>query len=184
MRMRTHSFVCSLLIAAGAAACASSQAEQVRDARMEKIDEQTVASTRAIEDRQEAREDAIENRYDMAAKSVEDSNRPDESVAMKRLELAQDRAAYESKAQGRIETIGVRLRAAEQKLETLGPHAPVKLQAELELLQKERRILEKDVKDLPESPDQNWETTKDTLDDRLSNLNDRVKELTDSIEDA
>jgi G:T/U-mismatch repair DNA glycosylase len=181
--MRTHLFVSSLLIVAGAA-CASSQADQVRDARMEQIDQQTVASTRAIEDRQESREEAIERRHDMAVKRVEAVDPNDDGAALKRLEIAQERAAYESKSQGQIETIGVRLRAAEQKMVAVGAKVPVNLQAELETLAKEHRILEKDVKNLSDTPVGNWESTKDTLDDRISDLNDRVKELTSSIEDA
>jgi len=181
--MHKYLFVCSVLIAAGAG-CASSQADQVRDARMAQIDEQTVAKTRAIEDRQEARENAIEHRHDLAAKRVEDSNRPDESAAKEQLDVVEERSAYESKAQGQIETIGVRIQAAQEKLNTLGSAAPIRMQTELQSLQRDQRQLEKDLRDLPNTPTRNWQDTRKAMEDRISGLNSRVKDLTDQIEDA
>jgi hypothetical protein len=181
--MHKYSWICSVLIAAGAG-CASSQAEQVRDARMAQIDDQTVAKTRAIEDRQEAREDDIEHRHDLAAKRVDASNRPDESAAKKQLDIVEDRSTYESKAQGQVETIGVRIQAAQEKLGTLGSAAPIRMQTELKALERDQRQLEQDLRDLPNTPTRTWEDTRNAMEDRISRLNSRVKDLTSEIEDA
>jgi len=182
--MRTYSLICSVLIVAGAACGASSQAEKARDARMEQIDQQTVAKTRVIEDRQEAREDAIEHRHDLAAKQVEAEKRPDESAAKDRLDMVEERSTYESKAQGQIETIGVRIQAAQEKLNTLGSAAPIRMQTELKAVERDHRQLEQDLRALPNTPTRTWEDSKKAMEDRISKLNSRVKDLTSEIEDA
>jgi hypothetical protein len=182
--MRKYSLICGVLIVAGAGCATTSQAEKARDARMAQIDEQTVTKTRAIEDRQEARQDAIEHRHDLAAKRVEAANPPDESAAKDQLEITADRQAYESKAQGQIETIGVRIDAAQEKLGTLGSAAPVRMQSELKALERDHRQLERDLRDLPNTPARTWKDTKKAMDERISSLNSRVKDLTGAIEDA
>jgi len=180
--MRTHS-VMSLMFCLSAAACAGSQAEQVRDARMEQIDAQTVARTRVIEDRQETRENAIESNYDSAKVNVERENRPDESAAKDTLDMSEERALYQSKAVGRIETIHVRIDAARQKLTAAKPALQEQLARELTSIDAEYQQLQQEVQNFPNAPAANWEDAMESLDERLNHLNTRVKALTDTIED-
>ena len=179
--MRIHSIMCAVLIVGGAA-CASSQAEEVRDARLAQIDHQTVSKTRVIEDRQEAREEAVEDKADMAEENLPAAD-GDTSGAEEMVEVAEDRAAYESDVRARWETIGVRINAAQKKMNTLDDK-PMKFESELKSLATEHNRLKDDVANVSNIPASSWENTTDRLDERLSNLNERVKDLTDSIEDA
>jgi len=181
--MRTQPIV-SLLLCLSGAACASSQADQVRDARMEQIDEQTVARTRVIEDRQEAREEAIERNYDSAKTNVDREKRPDKDKALDMLDVSEDRALYQSKAVGRMETIRVRIDAARSKLSTVPAAQQEPLQRDLAALETEYQQREQEVQSFPMTPATNWEDNMEALDERITNLNTHVKALTDAIEDV
>ena len=181
--MRTQTAICTLLIVSGAA-CASSQADQVKDARMEQTDARASAATRAIENREAAREDAIEKKTDIARADIEEAGGNDENASKQMLDVTKDRASYQSKAQARLETIRVRIDAAREKLAAVGPKAPVKLREDLKAAEKEYKLLKQDFVNLPESSAENWGAAKNKLDDRLNDLNERVKDLTDKIEDV
>src|SRR5690348_14066918 len=120
--MRTYSWICAVLVLTGTACGASTQAQRVREARIENIDQQTIAKTRAIEDRQQAREDTIERNHDSAKANLPKGQ--DNSTSEQSLALSEERALYESKAQGRVDTIGVRLEAARKKMGAENGRAP------------------------------------------------------------
>ena len=181
--MRIHTTLCALLIVSGAA-CASSQAEQVKDARMEQTDARTTRATRAIENREAARDEAIDKKTDIARANIEEAGGTDESASKQMLDVTKDRASYQSKAQARLETIGVRIHAAREKLAAVGPKASIQLQDELKAIEKEHKLLKQDYLNLPESSAANWESAKNKLDDRLTALNERLKDLTDKIENV
>lgn len=172
------------LLCVSATACASSQAEQVRDARMEQIDAQTVARTRVIEDRQEAREEAIERNYDSAKANVERGGQPNKEAAKDALEASEERALYQSKAVGRMETIRVRIDAARNKLPTAKLSAQEPLRRELLSSESEFQGLQQKVQNFPNAPADDWHRAMESLDDRITQLNERVKSLTAAIEDA
>jgi hypothetical protein len=180
--MRIQSMMC-LILSVGGAACASSQADQVRDARMEQIDEQTVARTRVVEDRQEARENAIEQNYDSAKTNVDDSRSGDKDAAHDRLEASEERALFQSKSVGRLETIRVRIDAARKKLGVASTPTKAPLQRELSALETEYQHMQQEVQAFPNAPNENWESAMEALDARLTHLNTRVKSLTGSIEE-
>jgi hypothetical protein len=183
--MRNHSWMCLLLCVSGAACGASSQAEQVRDARMEQIDAQTVARTRVVEDRQEKREDAIEKNYDSAKANVDDSPRSskDKDAAKDMLEVSEDRALFQSKAVGRMETIRVRIDAARKKLAVVPAAQQEPMRNELKAIDTEYQRMQQEVQAFPNAPAENWEKNMEGVDSRITHLNTRVKSLTDSIED-
>ena len=181
--MRTQAIVSVMWCLCGVA-CASSQAEQVRDARMEQIDAQTVARTRLIEDRQEAREEAIERSYDSAKTDVDHQKRPDKEAAKDMLDLSEQRALYQSKAVARMETIRVRIDAARSKLATVPPTKHENLRRELAGVEREFQERDQQVQSFPNAPAANWEDDMEALDDRITDLNTRVKAVTDAIEAA
>lgn len=183
--MRIHSTMCLLLCMSGAACGASSQAEQVRDARMEQIDAQTVARTRVIEDRQEAREDAIEKNHDSAKVNVDDSRRndKDKDAAKDVLDVSEQRALFQSKSVGRMETIRVRMDAARKKLAVVPAAQQESMKNELSAIDTEYQRMEQEVQAFPNAPAENWEKNMEGIDARITHLNTRVKSLTDSIED-
>lgn len=185
--MRIH-FVLSFVVATAAAACASSQAEQMKDARNERIDDSTVARTRAIENQEAARVDSIDREKENSESQLDGArsvhSEQDVDDAKKVVEDSSDRATYQTKATARVQTIGVRIDAAQQKLQALGGKAPANEKSEIESLRREHSVLIRDLSALPEVPASNWDKEHEALDKRISELNRRVKLLTKSIEDA
>lgn len=179
--MRIHGMMCLLLSVSGIA-CASSQADQVRDARMEQIDAQTVARTRVIEERQDAREEAIEQNYDSAKTNVDNSKRGDKDAAQNMLETSEERALFQSKSVGRLETIRVRMDAARKKLEMAEPARRQQLSRELDAVEKEYQHMQQEVQAFPNAPEENWQASMEALDSQLTHLNTRVKSVTGFIE--
>lgn len=181
--MRTELIV-SLMLSVSSAACATSQAEQVRDARSERIDDRTVARTRVIEDREAARVDTIESQHELAEAHVDATAGPGAEAAEQSLDTATDRAVYRTKAQARLDTILVRIDAAQAKLRSLGTLAPNNHLSELQSLREDHAVLQHDITELPAMPPAQWQAEHEELDDRISELNRRVKLLTETIEDA
>jgi hypothetical protein len=185
--MRIH-FVLSFVVASAGAACASSQAEQVKDARVERIDDNTVARTRAVENREAARVKGVDREKDNSDRQLDDArathSKQEVDDAKEAVADSSDRATYQTKATARIQTIGVRIDAAQQKLQALGGKAPSNDVSELESLRREHSKLSHDLSALPEVPASNWDKEHEALDKRISELNRRVKLLTKSIEDA
>ena len=190
MTMRNHLALSIILSVAGVAgaACAGSQAEQVRDARNERIDDNTVARTRAIENREQAKVDDIDQNRESTKDEIDAQSdthaQQDIKDAKKVVDTSSERATYQTKAAARIQTIGVRLDAAQQKLSALGTTAPKNDVSEIESLRKEHKVLTRDLNALPEVPAVRWEAEHEALDKRISELNRRVKLLTEAIEDA
>lgn len=186
--MRNH-LVLSILLTTALAACASnSQAEKARDARNEKIDENTVERTRAIEEREQANVEGIEKERVITNNQIDaykDTHAEQDIKDAKHvMDVSAERATYQTKASARVETIAVRLDAAQQKLRALGTKAPKNNLSEIEQLRKEHSVIKRDLEALPEVPAANWEAEHEALDQRISELNRRVKLLTDAIEDA
>lgn len=185
--MRNH-LVFSIILTMAGAACAGSQAEQVRDAHNERIDDNTVARTEAIEDREQATVEQIDREHEQTKEEIDAHSdthaQRDIDDAKKALDASSDRATYQTKASARVQTIAVRIDAAQQKLSALGATAPKNNVSEIQSLRKEHSTLVKDLNALSEVPAATWEAEHEALDKRISELNRRVKLLTDSIEDA
>lgn len=179
--MRTQSWICALCVVAGSACGASTQAERVRHARIETIDTQTVAKTRAIEERQEAREQAIQQHHDLAKANPAKSSGGMSDAA---LSMAEERALYQSKARGRVETLGVRIEAARKKLGAMNGKAPMDMRAQLDAIQSVHEGMQMEVEALQTTPETQWEATKQGVDDRLTKLDERIKTLTEEIENS
>lgn len=179
--MRTHSWICALCVLAGSACGASTQAERVRNARIETIDTQTVAKTRAIEEQQEAREAAIQQHHDLAKANAAKTSGGTSDAA---LNMAEERALYQSNARGRVETIGVRIEAARKKLGAMNGKAPMDMRAQLDALQSVHERMQMEVDSLQTTPEAQWRSTKQAVDDRLTQLDERVKTLTNAIENS
>lgn len=181
--MRIQPIVGWLLCMCGVA-CAGSQAKQARDARMEQIDAQTVARTRLVEARQRARDDAIERRYGAAKSAVEGGSQLDKDAQQDTLEASRERARYQSRAVGRIETIRVRMDAARKKLAGLRLNVQEPLRRELLSGVSEYQALQQAAQRFPDVPLADLDAAKAYLEERLTHLNARVKALTTAIEAA
>jgi hypothetical protein len=164
-------------------ACVSSPAERARHARNAEIDAHTVALTSAIEDTEDARIQQVARRHEVTKYRLAASRMPDQTAAKLWIKAHEQRSTYEVEAIARLDTLGVRIDAARQKLAVLGDQAPGTLRSELSAVQREYRKLDLVVHNLPATPAADWHTTIDALSERMSELSARVTLLTTEIED-
>lgn len=163
-------------------ACASSQGEQVRDARMEQAEVRADAREKATEDKQDTRDDAVAQTADDARDRNDATNVPDEDAREQIIDVGEERAAYQSQAKARLDKLGVRIDEAQQKLSALGSQASTSLKGELATTTIQHKALKEDLMELDETPPTRWEATTDQLDDRMAQLDDRVSDLADEID--
>lgn len=179
--MRCNLFL-NMTLAMAAACGASTQAERARDASNAQIDKRTVAQTKAIEDHEDQRIAAIERRHEIAREKVAVSGMSNQLAAKRAIKTHEQRSTYAAKAKARIDTIGVRIDAAQNKLAVLGGRAPMALRGELSAVRDQYAQLQPAVDTLSATPAVDWESAAEQLDVRLSALNARVKRLTSAIE--
>ncbi len=171
----------SVLLGAG---CAGSQAETVRDARMEQAEARADQNVTTVEKESSAQQDAIAGAYDAQNQAVADANAPDENATQELVEVSKDRAMYQSEAQTRLEKMGVRINEAQSKVSVLGSRAPTSLKTELKTAEQEYKLLKQDVMKLDKTPTTDWESMTSKIESRMSSLDERVEDITDAIEDV
>jgi hypothetical protein len=164
--------------------CASSQGEQVRDARMEQTEAQAQANSDAIDKQSEARTDAIEEHGDAREDAVAQANKPGENATETLVGVEKDRAVYQSEAQAKLDKLAIRINAAQQKIAVLGGKAPVGLKDRLQTAAQEHNMLKRDITNLNQTPASDWESTTERIEQRMATLDDRVNQLSESIEDV
>jgi hypothetical protein len=179
--MRTHSIVSVLLILT-AGACAGSQADKVRDARMEQADARAETDMKSADQSGKARENAIEQRHEAVSENMEATNPPGKSGAKEMVQVSEERMQFQSDAKTKLDKLGARLTAAREKIAVLGGRAPTALKGELATASQQYKMLEDDVKTLDKTPASSWEATTNQVEKRMASLEDRVDDLTDRIE--
>jgi predicted nucleic acid-binding Zn-ribbon protein len=172
--------LCSLL----GGACAGSHAEEVRDARIARVDEQADQREQAVDDRAKERGKNIDQRYDERRDAVEAKNEPGEGQSKELLDLSQERAEDQSKVQARLDKVAVKLQAARQKISVLAEHAPTQLKSSLQTANTEHDTLQQELVTLRTERSQRWESDKKVLQDRVSQLEARVDQLDKDIDSA
>lgn len=174
-----------LVLIASAGACGgSSQGEQVRDARKEQVDERADAQENSVERDADARDQAIDKRADKREDAIDAANRPGEDASEDLVGVAKERADYQSSARERLDKFGVRINAADQKIQIMGTHAPSKLKGELQTASKQYEQMKEEVTTLDRTPPDRWETTTKQLEERESGLDERLDKLEDKLDDS
>lgn len=181
--MHKHLILWSVSILA-VAGCAGSQAEQVKDARMEQTEAQAKATEKSVEHQADTREKSIDRAADATEQNVEAANPPGESATKELVEVSKDRATYQSEAETRVDKLGVKIEAAAKKLSVLGGRAPTSLKTELSTATQEYKLLKQDVGSLDKTPTTEWESKTSKIEDRIAQLDERVGDLTTKIEDV
>jgi chromosome segregation ATPase len=167
-----------------AAACAASHAEQVRDARMQRVEDQEAAANNKVEQREGARKDALDQQYQAREDAVKAENSPGADQSAKLLDLSKERSEYQSEKRTQLDKLSVRIQAAQQKISVLGTRAPTKLRTELQTTQTEHQSLQQELGALGQVQSSAWEGQKSRLNERLSGLDSRVDKLSSDIDDA
>jgi hypothetical protein len=180
--MKTRWLIASLPVLA--AACAGSHAEQVRDARMERVEENAEARDEQVEQRTAAREKALDQQYQAREDGMKAENAPGADQSAKLLDLSKERSQYQSEKREELDKLAVRIQAAQQKISVLSDRAPTKLKGELQTAQTEHNTLQKELSGLGQVRSNNWEGEKKRMDQRVSELDSRVDTLSSHIDDA
>lgn len=169
------------LLSLAAVSCAGSHAEEVRDARMERIEAKTEAKQEHAEERAEQREKATEKSYDAREERAENSDRPGEDAQEKLIELSKERAEFRSQIQARMEKLSIRINAQQQKLQVLGDRAPMQTRTELSTVVDQYNLLKQDVMQLETTPETDWEAKRNDIQRRTELLDERVSSLNDAV---
>jgi hypothetical protein len=164
-----------------AAGCAESQAQQVKEARLEQVDDRSDAQRDAVNNQEGARNDAIKGAADAHENNVTAADRVDAKPTKELVGVEKDRALYQSDAQAKLDKLGVRINAAQQKLVVLGARAPTSLHTQLDTAVEEHAILKRQIDKLGDTSPDSWDHTTKSIDQQLSALDDRVTQLSDSI---
>jgi chromosome segregation ATPase len=182
--MHKHLMIVTVSALMAGAACAESQADQVKDARMEQAEARAKTNEENVEQASKAREKSIDGAYDARDESIGQANRPDENATQTLNGISKDRAQYQSQAKTRLDKLGVRINEAAQKIEVLGSRAPTNLRTELQTATTEHNLLKNDIDTLNNTRTTDWESLKSEIDNRLSGLDTRLKNLNDKIVDV
>jgi hypothetical protein len=149
---------------------------------MKQADARAEARNEAIDDRSDVRTDAIKREHIAATDSIQAADQPGQSASKEMVNVSEDRALYQSKAEARLDKLAVRIDAAKQKMDSLGSRTPTGLRDDLKTTVQEHKQLKHDVGSLRDVPASRWESATDKVEHRLSSLDDRVTKLTNSIE--
>ena len=181
--MHKHLKVCSVSLLLAAGACAGSQAEQVKDARMEQAEARAQVSEDHADDAARTRQESVDQAHDARGERISDADQPGAGATGALNEISRDRATYQSEAQTRVSKLGVRINEAAKKVDVLGDRAPAKLRTELNTATTEYTMLKTDVDQLNRTQTPDWETKTSQIDKRISMLNSRVEDLKEAIDD-
>jgi endonuclease/exonuclease/phosphatase (EEP) superfamily protein YafD len=181
--MHKHLKFCSVSLLLAASACASSQAEQVKDARMGQTEANAEVDQNSVDQAGKAHQESVDNAHDARGERIADANRPGENSTDELNEVARDRAKYQSDAQTRVSKLGVRIDEATKKVGVLGDRAPAKLHDELKTASTEYSLLKQDVNKLDNTKTTDWESKTSQIDQRISQLGERLDNLKESIDD-
>jgi endonuclease/exonuclease/phosphatase (EEP) superfamily protein YafD len=182
--MHKHLKFCSVSLFLAASACASSQAEQVRDARMGQTEAQAEVDQNSVDQAAKARQESVDDAHDARGERIADANRPGENGTDELNEVARERAKYQSDAQTRVSKLGVRIDEVTKKVGVLGDRAPSKLRDELKTASTEYSLLKQDVNKLNNTKTTDWESKTSQIDQRISQLGERLDNLKESIDDV
>ncbi|MDB4985542.1 MAG: hypothetical protein JWN04_720 [Myxococcaceae bacterium] len=182
--MANHSILTLALPLALSVACAQSQGEKVRDARMEQVDAQTQANLAAVDQKYRAGGEVVQQQYNEEKHAISQAKPPAEGATEELATISKERTDYQNHAQVRLEKVQVRFEAAKQKLDILGPRAPSNLQTMLQTVQTEHHTILQDVVKLGSVSPDSWGSSKSSIEERLSDLEGRVTKLNGAIEDV
>ena len=180
--MKIRWFITSLPVLA--VACAGSHAEQVRDARMERVEANAEVRDDQVDQREAAREKALDQRYQAREAGVKAESAPGADQSAKLLELSKERSQYQSEKRAELDKLGLRIQTAGQKISVLSDRAPTKLKSELQTAQNQHNALRQELSGLGQVRSNNWESEKTRMDERVSELDSRVDSLSSAVDDA
>jgi hypothetical protein len=137
-----------------------------------------------LKDQRDVRNESLTQGANAQQNSVVGVNKDDAKASDELIRVGKERALYQSNAQAKLDQLGVRLNAAQQKITVLGTRAPTGLTTELTTAAEEHSMLKADIAKLGDTPPLDWDRTTKQIDNRLSALDARVSKLSASISDS
>jgi chromosome segregation ATPase len=182
--MHKYLIVSSVTLIVAAGGCAASQAEQVKDARMEQAEADAQRSQEGVERAGAAREAAVDDAHDARGDRIAAVDPPAEGATQELNAVARERAKYQTQTQTRVGKLGVRIDAAAKKIDVLGTRAPIGLKTQLETATTEYNLLKTDVAKLEKTPTTDWEAATAKIESQISALDSRLGDLDNQIDDV
>ena len=166
------------------AACAGSQANQMTEKQMARIERHEDTQIETVDKQMDKRQAIVDENFAAQKDAVSDSNRPDAERSAKMLDEAKDRSDYHVQTRAELDKLAVRIKAAQEKVKVLGPKAPDPVRRELSKISTEQSTLQEQLAEMTEAAPTGWEAVKSTMDDRISELDTRLSDVTSAIDDA
>ncbi|MCU0688023.1 MAG: hypothetical protein MUF34_38230 [Polyangiaceae bacterium] len=161
-------------------ACASSDPnKKLRQAEWDAIEERQDDRTKAIERDKDMRENRLEARTDARENAADRAHAGDpdrEDLREAGIAMSEERQKYRVDARARAQQLDARADALRTKLQTLGARADLDARERLDVVAKQRQLVEQNFVRLDRSNNDQWRSAKDSLNDRL----DELDRLTDS----
>jgi len=164
------------------AACAGSQANQMTEKQMARIEMHEDTQIETVDKQADKRQAIVDKNF--AAQKEAVSDRPDAERSAKMLDEAKDRSDYHVQTRAELDKLAVRIKAAQEKVKVLGPKAPEPVRQELSKISTEQSTLQEQLAEMTDAAPTGWDEVKSTMDDRISNLDSRLSDLSSAIDDA
>lgn len=166
------------------AACAGSQANQMTEKQLARIEKQADTQIETVDKRTDKRQAIIEKNFAAQKEAMSGGDSPEAERSAKMLDEAKDRSDYHVQTRAELDKLAVRIKAAQEKMKVLGAAAPEPARQELSQISTEQSTLQEQLAEMTEAEPSTWEETKSTMDDRISNLDTRLSDVTSAIDDA
>ncbi|HEX2677352.1 MAG TPA: hypothetical protein VHM19_11945 [Polyangiales bacterium] len=164
-------------------ACAGSHGDQVRDARMEKSDEQADAQQNSVQARDEARRERSDQAYEQRDEQLDADKRPGSDQRQDLNQLSKERADYQWDKYKKLDELAVQIGNTQRKLQVLGPRAPTSLNADLVSAKEQHGMVKQEVQQLSSVSSEQWDSWKKRIDKDTNDLDTRVSQLGDKVDD-
>lgn len=166
------------------AACAGSQANQMTDKQLARIEKQQESQIETVDKRANKRQAMLDEDFAAQKELISASDRPDAERSAKMIDEAKDRTDYRVQTRAEPDKLAVRIKAAQEKMRVLGPKTPEPVRQELRQIATERSTLQEQLAEMTDATPPRWEETKSKMDDRISDLDSRLSDVTSAIDDA
>jgi predicted nucleic acid-binding Zn-ribbon protein len=151
---------------------------------MERIEKQADTQMEGVDQHAEQKQDMVDKNFKAQKEAVSASDMASAERSADMLDDAKDRSDYQVQTRAELDKLGVRIQAAQEKMNVLGVKAPSPLRQELKVISKEQSTLQETLAEMTEAAPANWEANKSKLDDRISKLDSRISKVTSDIENA
>jgi hypothetical protein len=165
-------------------ACAGSQANSATGHQLARIEKNADMQMDSVDKRTSKRQAKVDKEFEAQKAAVSDSNMPNAERSEAMLDMSKDRSDYQVQTRAELDKLGVRIKAARDKMQVLGDKTPDPVRQELTNISTVQSTLQEQLAEMNEAAQDQWEATKSTMDNRISELDSRISDVDSQIEDS